>query len=442
MQVPVRALDAIRPQEHPGLLLGTAYATAVLSVGPFLLPAVATSYGIGLGTRLVLDRPAARWVRGRLLRCRSAPVAPRPHPRRRRHRRGRRQRSLRAAPTLRAAHRPPLRRGRRHRGHHLVLVGAGLRRSAPHGRDRCRRPAGRPHHGADRRRARRQLTGPRASTSRSPSPPWCRWRSAGGAEPAIACWPLATAEAPRHAATAEARRILGCLGLLTLGGSSVFTFGAVIARDTTSLSTEAIALAFSANAVASIPSAPLDRTAGPRRNMAARVRDLRRGDGHRGGGRRVRGGHRLLGLRLLDGRARRVRPAGRPEPAPEERAGDAQAVMAAGRVVGPARRRGPARPLRPGHARRRRGRGDGRWGCRALDRRSAAALRCRHRSPSSVAAVEITPDPTPEETAAIVAAIQVSWPSGEASPPEPTPRWRFSGRWWSQPIPLRRNRPW
>ena len=57
--------------------------------------------------------------------------------------------------------------------------------------------------------------------------------------------------------------------------------------------------------------------------------------------------------------------------------------------------------------------------------------------------MEITPSPTPEEAAAIVAAVEVAWPrhgSGEA-PAEP-PRWRFSGRWWSQPIPMRRNRPW
>ncbi len=56
--------------------------------------------------------------------------------------------------------------------------------------------------------------------------------------------------------------------------------------------------------------------------------------------------------------------------------------------------------------------------------------------------MKITPDPTPEEAAAIVAAVQVGWPQGESAPPTETPRWRFSGRWWSQPIPLRRNRPW
>lgn len=54
----------------------------------------------------------------------------------------------------------------------------------------------------------------------------------------------------------------------------------------------------------------------------------------------------------------------------------------------------------------------------------------------------ITPDPTEEEVAAIVAAVQVATGrSAEAGPVE-TPRWRWSGRWWSKPIPARRVRPW
>jgi hypothetical protein len=54
-------------------------------------------------------------------------------------------------------------------------------------------------------------------------------------------------------------------------------------------------------------------------------------------------------------------------------------------------------------------------------------------------------DPDEEELAAIVAAIEIAWPkpvvatqplNAEAS------RWRFAGRWWSKPIPARRERPW
>lgn len=57
--------------------------------------------------------------------------------------------------------------------------------------------------------------------------------------------------------------------------------------------------------------------------------------------------------------------------------------------------------------------------------------------------MEISPVPTDEEAVAIAAAIELAWPraAGDTGP-APTPRWRFSGRWWSQPIPLRRTRPW
>lgn len=55
---------------------------------------------------------------------------------------------------------------------------------------------------------------------------------------------------------------------------------------------------------------------------------------------------------------------------------------------------------------------------------------------------EITPAPTDEEAAAIVAAIEGAWPRAAAPPAaELTPRWRFSGRWWSKPVPSRRDRP-
>jgi hypothetical protein len=42
-----------------------------------------------------------------------------------------------------------------------------------------------------------------------------------------------------------------------------------------------------------------------------------------------------------------------------------------------------------------------------------------------------------------VAAIQLGLPSGgEAGPAQaPVSRWRFSGRWWSRPVPVRRSRP-
>jgi len=58
--------------------------------------------------------------------------------------------------------------------------------------------------------------------------------------------------------------------------------------------------------------------------------------------------------------------------------------------------------------------------------------------------VQIEPAPTDEEAAAIAAAIEVAWPraAGGGAVDDRAGRWRFGGRWWSQPIPLRRNRPW
>lgn len=61
--------------------------------------------------------------------------------------------------------------------------------------------------------------------------------------------------------------------------------------------------------------------------------------------------------------------------------------------------------------------------------------------------VRITAGPTPtdEEVAAIAAAVQVVLAStggrGQVVPDDAPPRWRFSGRWWSKPVPTRRDRP-
>ncbi len=55
----------------------------------------------------------------------------------------------------------------------------------------------------------------------------------------------------------------------------------------------------------------------------------------------------------------------------------------------------------------------------------------------------IEPAPTDDEVAAITAAIELSWPEPDAEQPQGSApaRWRFSGRWWSRPIPARRDRP-
>ena len=53
--------------------------------------------------------------------------------------------------------------------------------------------------------------------------------------------------------------------------------------------------------------------------------------------------------------------------------------------------------------------------------------------------------PSPEELAAILAAVEMAWPRAvvvAAEEPERAGQWRFSGRWWSAPHTVQRNRPW
>ena len=58
----------------------------------------------------------------------------------------------------------------------------------------------------------------------------------------------------------------------------------------------------------------------------------------------------------------------------------------------------------------------------------------------------ISPAPSEEEVVAIMAATEALWPRPViAVPAEQSARastWRFSGRWWSLPLPVRRNRPY
>ncbi|MHB8245318.1 MAG: hypothetical protein ACYDGN_08190 [Acidimicrobiales bacterium] len=56
----------------------------------------------------------------------------------------------------------------------------------------------------------------------------------------------------------------------------------------------------------------------------------------------------------------------------------------------------------------------------------------------------------PEIIAALAAVVDAVWPRPVVAPrggPErergaPEYVWRLSGRWWSKPVPLRRDRPW
>jgi hypothetical protein len=58
---------------------------------------------------------------------------------------------------------------------------------------------------------------------------------------------------------------------------------------------------------------------------------------------------------------------------------------------------------------------------------------------------EITPTPTDDEAAALVAAVEALWPRPVVAAAEQQrsreAAWRFSGRWWAKPLPQRRDRP-
>ncbi len=51
--------------------------------------------------------------------------------------------------------------------------------------------------------------------------------------------------------------------------------------------------------------------------------------------------------------------------------------------------------------------------------------------------------PSDEEVVAVMAAIEVAWPRPAVAAPRVVENpWRFSGRWWSRPLTVRRDRPW
>jgi len=62
---------------------------------------------------------------------------------------------------------------------------------------------------------------------------------------------------------------------------------------------------------------------------------------------------------------------------------------------------------------------------------------------AAIEVVAVRPEPEPAVLAAIAAAVEQAWPTAPPVEPEraATPVWRFSGRWWTTPVPLRRSRP-
>ncbi|MEP7201710.1 MAG: hypothetical protein ABI894_03820 [Ilumatobacteraceae bacterium] len=79
------------------------------------------------------------------------------------------------------------------------------------------------------------------------------------------------------------------------------------------------------------------------------------------------------------------------------------------------------------------------WRSRA-DRSSLAD----HGTGEGVMDIQISPQPTDDEVAAIVAALDALWPKPvrfDSAPAVRKPTWRFSNRWWIAPLATRRQRP-
>jgi MFS transporter, DHA1 family, inner membrane transport protein len=139
----------------------------------------------------------------------------------------------------------------------------------------------------------------------------------------------------RHSATRAARVILFALATITMGGSSVFVYAAAIGEELDGLSPLTVSLVFSGNALASIPAAKWTGRRGPAGMWfaATGLSALLIATSRSG----LVFSIALVGwgfvffmgissaFALLAARSR----------FPEERAGDAQAVMALGRVFGP-----------------------------------------------------------------------------------------------------------
>jgi len=65
-------------------------------------------------------------------------------------------------------------------------------------------------------------------------------------------------------------------------------------------------------------------------------------------------------------------------------------------------------------------------------------------SGGGVSLSDVSPMPTDEEVVAIMAGVEALWPKPAVivdSAPARSTSWRFSGRWWSRPVPARRDRP-
>lgn len=330
MQAPVRLLLALRPSVKPSLLIATAASTAVFVATPFLLPAVADEYGVSVGTAGLMSTAqlggfvVASWVGGRFLRPTRAVFVG--------------AAVLGVVANLASAVAPGfalLAAARLVSGLSLGLIAWFAWQEA---------------FGDDEKTGDVAVVGPLVGTVVAPLVSLII-DSVGLAGlflalAGIAALPLLFAtqidrRAPlrphesRHRATRAARVILLALAMITCGGSSIFVYAAAIGQDLDGLSAVGVSLVFSVNSLASIPAAKWYGRRGPAglwfvvTAMCAVAIGVTDHAVVFSAALIVWGFVFWMGVpavfALLAARSA----------FPEERAGDAQAVMALGRVFGP-----------------------------------------------------------------------------------------------------------
>lgn len=331
MQSPVQVVMLLRPKTRADLLAAAAFSSVVFTTTPFLIPAVAEQYDVGLGTAALISTSQlggfviASWIVGRLVDpsralLRGALVAA-------------------AGFNLLSALVPwfSLLLALRFAGGVSLAVLAWLGWQEVFGdEDRMGDVA---------------VVGPIMGVAGAPIA--SALAEATGADAVfvalaiLAVVPLLlpspkeqlSANAPRKANRSKAvpvsLLILACLGTMTLAGSSVFVFGAAIGVDRVGLDPLVVSLAYSANALVGIPAA---RYRGPRRlsglwllgtaSMAIVLTMVTFGPV-------FWLGLVLWGLAFWAGIPGVFKLLAERSVNPGDRAGDAQSVMAAGRAIGP-----------------------------------------------------------------------------------------------------------
>lgn len=330
MLAPVRLLLAAKPTVAPALLVAIASSTAIFAATPFLLPAIAAEYDVSVGsvgwmsTTQLGGFVAASWVGGRFLRpVRSVFIT---------------GAVLGVVANAASALAPTF----------AFLTGARLLSGVSLGLAAW--IAWQAAFGDNQKTGDVAVVGPLVGVLAAPGVSLLiqnvgvDWLFAVLAVvaglPLLFAWQVPKHDhvhphRTRHQSTRAAQAILLALAAITLGGSSVFVYGATIGEDLVGLTPLTISLLYSANALASIPAAKWSGRRGPAgmwflgtAACAIAIAGVRS---------EVIFSAALIawGFLFFMGIPAAFSLLAARSNFPEERAGDAQAVMALGRVFGP-----------------------------------------------------------------------------------------------------------